>query len=203
MLSKTRKRPILRDQKDLKMPSQTTSLNYLKAVSVSTTYNCIISFKDKSDKTCRSKKDVKASQHECYYVAVDSIKNQSDKISQTLQQSFQSWKCNIQWESEYDHMKSGLFKGQISDGPVFKQSCFSYGCSFSTNHSKTKPFEIRTFLSGIQMVFDRMGAICKDFKWLGFRISDPIRKPDHLQPSLFLTIFEIQTSLVDQCESEY
>ena len=32
------------------------------------------------------------------------------------------------------------------------------------------------------MVFDKMAAICPDFKWLGFRISD------HLQPNLFSTI---------------
>ena len=32
-----------------------------------------------------------------------------------------------------------------------------------------------------------MAAICPDFKWLGFRISDSIQNPDHLQPSLRLT----------------
>ena len=37
------------------------------------------------------------------------------------------------------------------------------------------------------MVFDKMEAICPDFKWLGFRISDPIKNPNHLQPKLFLT----------------
>ena len=89
----------------------------------------------------------------------------------------------IQWGSEIrpfeirKHLKSGLFEGRISNGPVFKWSGFSY-----------QPFEIRTFLSGFQMVFDKMAAICPDFKWLGFRISDPIRNPDHLQPNLFWTI---------------
>ena len=34
------------------------------------------------------------------------------------------------------------------------------------------------------MGFDKMVAICADFKWLGFRISDPIQNPDHLQPNL-------------------
>ena len=38
------------------------------------------------------------------------------------------------------------------------------------------------------MVFDKMAAICPDFKWLGFRISDPIQNLDHLQPNLFWTI---------------
>ena len=33
-----------------------------------------------------------------------------------------------------------------------------------------------------------MAAISPDFKWSGFRISDPIRNPDYLQPNLFLTI---------------
>ena len=31
-----------------------------------------------------------------------------------------------------------------------------------------------------------MAPICPDFKWLSFRISDPIQNPDHLQPNLFL-----------------
>ena len=43
-------------------------------------------------------------------------------------------------------------------------------------------------LSGFQIVFDNMAAICLDFKWLGFRISDAIRNPDHWQPNLFWTI---------------
>ena len=30
-----------------------------------------------------------------------------------------------------------------------------------------------------------MVAICPDFKWLGFRISDPIWNPDHLNPTSF------------------
>ena len=39
---------------------------------------------------------------------------------------------------------------------------------------RTSIFEIQTFLSGFQMVFDKMAAISPDFKWLGFQISDPI-----------------------------
>ena len=38
------------------------------------------------------------------------------------------------------------------------------------------------------MVFDKMVAICQDFKWLGFWISDPIPNPDHLLPNLFSII---------------
>ena len=32
-----------------------------------------------------------------------------------------------------------------------------------------------------------MAVICSDFKWLSFRISDPIWNQDHLQPNLFST----------------
>ena len=48
------------------------------------------------------------------------------------------------------------------------------------------PFKIWTFLSGFQMFFDKMAAMCPDFKF--FRISEPIRNPDHFQPNLFWTI---------------
>ena len=40
------------------------------------------------------------------------------------------------------------------------------------------------------MIFDKMAAICLHFKWLGFRISDPIQNPDHLQPNLISTIWK-------------
>ena len=33
-----------------------------------------------------------------------------------------------------------------------------------------------------------MDAICPDFKWLGFQISDLIQKPDYMQRNLFSTI---------------
>ena len=56
-----------------------------------------------------------------------------------------------------------------------------------------QPFENQTIqntdvFSGLQMVFDKMDAICADFKLLGFRISEPILNLVHLQPNLFLTI---------------
>ena len=75
-------------------------------------------------------------------------------------------KCN--------HLKSGLFEVRISNGMVFKWWGFSFGYSHSSKHSKARPFEICKFLSGFQMVFDKMVAIFPDFKWLTFRISDPI-----------------------------
>ena len=52
---------------------------------------------------------------------------------------------------------------------------------------KTGPFEIPTFLSKFQIVFDKMATIFPDFKWLGFSISDPEQNPDNLKPNLFLT----------------
>ena len=61
----------------------------------------------------------------------------------------------------------------------FKWLGFRYG--YSPSHLKAGPFEIRTFSSWFQMVFDKMADICPDFKWLGFLISDPIQNLDHLQ----------------------
>ena len=77
------------------------------------------------------------------------------------------------------HLKSGLFEGRISNGPVFEWSGFSFGFGYSPNYSKTRPFEIQMFLSGFQMVSEKMAAVCPDFKWLGSRISDPIQNPDY------------------------
>ena len=45
------------------------------------------------------------------------------------------------------------------------------------------------------MFFDKMGAICLDFKWLGSQISDPIRNPNHLQPN-FLSFYHSKSWLV-------
>ena len=38
------------------------------------------------------------------------------------------------------------------------------------------------------MVIDKMVAICPDFKWLCFLISDPIQNSNLVQPNLCLTI---------------
>ena len=59
------------------------------------------------------------------------------------------------------HLKSGLFEGWISNS-FFKWSGFCYG--YSHNHLKTRPYEIQTFLSGFHLVFDKMAAICPDFR---------------------------------------
>ena len=63
-----------------------------------------------------------------------------------------------------DHLKSGLFEGQI-----FK-------------------LKNETFFSVFQMFFENMAAICPDFKWLGFLVSDPIQNFEwDLKSGLFAT----------------
>ena len=64
---------------------------------------------------------------------------------------------------KFDHMKSGLFESHISNGPVFNWSGFSFGYSFSPNHSKTESFKIWTSWSGFGMVFDKMAGLL-DFR---------------------------------------
>ena len=39
-----------------------------------------------------------------------------------------------------------------------------------------------------------MVAICPDFKWLGFQISNPMQSLDHLQANCFLTIWNLDAS---------
>ena len=58
---------------------------------------------------------------------------------------------NYSGDLKSDHVKSRLFEGQISNGPVFKWLGFCNGYSYSSNHLKTGPFKIQTF--------------CSDFKW--------------------------------------
>ena len=69
----------------------------------------------------------------------------------------------------------------------FKWSVFCNG--YGPNHTKYGPFKIQKFLSGFQMFFGKLVAICLDYKWLGLQISDPIQNPDHLKPNLFLRIW--------------
>ena len=97
-----------------------------------------------------------------------------------IQWRFKIWPFKIQ-----KHLKSGLFEGQISNVPVFKGSGLGY--SHSPNHLKTWPFKIWMFLSGFQMIFHKLVAICLDFKCLGFQISEPIRNPDHFELNNFST----------------
>ena len=51
---------------------------------------------------------------------------------------------NYSEDLKYDHLKSLLFEGHISNGPVFKWSAFTYGYSYGPNHLKAGPFENRT-----------------------------------------------------------
>ena len=84
--------------------------------------------------------------------------------------SFENWTIQPLFIIEYsgdlksNHLKSGLFEGWISIGPVFKWLGFSYGYIYSPNYLKTRPFKIRMFLAGFQMTFDKMTAICLDLK---------------------------------------
>ena len=107
-----------------------------------------------------------------------------------------NWICFNHWKTVpvlYDgDVKSGLFEGWISNGPVFKWSGCSNGHSYSPNHSKTRPFKIRTFLSRFPMDFYQMAAICLELKWLCLRISDPIQNLYYLHS---LRPLKIQTRL--------
>ena len=66
---------------------------------------------------------------------------------------------------KYEHLKSGLFEGRISNGLAFAMAIVP-------TIWKTGLFKNRTFLTGFQMVFDRMAAICLDFKYLNVQQSD-------------------------------
>ena len=46
------------------------------------------------------------------------------------------------------------------------QASNTFSFSYGSNHSTTGPFQIRTFLPRFRMLFDKMAAICQDFKWL-------------------------------------
>ena len=70
---------------------------------------------------------------------------------------------NYSGDLKSDLSKLGLFEGWNSNGLVFKWSCFRY--SYSLNHSKTGTFKIWMLLSGFQMVFHKMAAICTNLKW--------------------------------------
>ena len=77
-----------------------------------------------------------------------------------------------------DHLKSRLFKVRFQ--MVWFSNCWALAMLYS------QPFEIQTFFTRFQRV-----AICPDFKWLGFRISDS----DHLQPHLLLTSPDFRSPL--------
>ena len=45
------------------------------------------------------------------------------------------------------------------------------------------------FLPDFKCFLDKVAAVCQDFKWLVFWISDPIQNMDHLKTNLFLNIW--------------
>ena len=47
------------------------------------------------------------------------------------------------------------------------------------------------------MIFDKMVAICLDFKWLGYQISDPIWNLNHLQTNLYFDTSGFQMFKLD------
>ena len=79
-----------------------------------------------------------------YLVSVEKIKllriKKYDKTSKKYNNDSSVWVyafCTYSGDMKSDHSKSGLFEDQISNGPVFKESVYSLGCSCSTNHLKT------------------------------------------------------------------
>ena len=97
----------------------------------------------------------------------------------------------VQWGSEIwpfkirKHLKSGLFEDQIPNSPDFKGSGNSYG----PNHSKTLHFEIKTFLSGFQMVLDKMQPFAWILKQIDKWITVFFLNIDPPKESIFLTTF--------------
>ena len=66
---------------------------------------------------------------------------------------------------KFDHLKFGNICNPDFFKVRFQMVRFSNGRALA--------MAIAIVLSGFQMVFDKMAAICLDFKWLSFRISDP------------------------------
>ena len=91
----------------------------------------------------------------------------------------------ILWGSEIrpfeiqKHLRCRLFEGWISNGRALATAIATVPTIKKPDHSK-----IWIFLYRFQTVFDKMVALCPDFKWSCFWISDPIRNPT----TSFLTI---------------
>ena len=76
-----------------------------------------------------------------------------------LKVGFQMVRFSNGYSYSPNHSKSGLSEGQISNGPAFKWLGFSNGYSYSPNHSKSERFCL-----DFKCFFDKMAAICPDFK---------------------------------------
>ena len=96
----------------------------------------------------------------------------------------------LQWGSEIRPFK--IRKNFKVRFPMVGLAIYSYG----PNPGPFENWAIQNpdVLSGFQIVFDKMSGICLDFRWFGFRISDPIQNPDQSNPTSFRT-FKIQISL--------
>ena len=87
---------------------------------------------------------------------------------------------NLDFNHNSGDLKSGVFEGRILNGRALAMTIVS--TIPKPDHSKSGCF------GPDYKWFWQNGDICPDFKWLGFRISDTIKNPDHLQPDLFLPI---------------
>ena len=113
-------------------------------------------------------------------------------------ENWSSRKCSLQRGSEIwpfeiqTHLKSGLFKGRISNSPVFKWSGFCYGYFYSPNHSKTGPFDYFVRISNV--FFTKL----RPFVWISNGWASEIQIPFKIQTiwnSTSFRPFKIQTGL--------
>ena len=92
----------------------------------------------------------------------------------------QHWRSEIWRFKILKHLKYGLFEDGISNILDFKGSDLSY--SYDPDHSKTRSFKIRAFLSGLQRVMTKIPRFQIPFKvWTNWK-------------SISFWTFKIQTS---------
>ena len=74
----------------------------------------------------------------------------------------------LQWGFKIQkHLKSSLFEGQISNGPVFNWSDFNYCYSYSPNHSKTRLLKNPEVFIQISNGFWLNGGHLSEFQMIG------------------------------------
>ena len=95
-------------------------------------------------------------------IQMTTIMNDLKKSEDLKSDHFKIWK----------HLKSGLFEDRISNGLIFKGLIAMVSAIRKPDHSKSGCF------------FDKMLAICLEFKWLGFWFSDLISGPIANKPIL-------------------
>ena len=105
------------------------------------------------------------------------------------------------WVLKSDHSKSWNIQNPDFLTIKFQMDRFSKGLAMVMVLAILKLDHAKPFLSGFEMVYDKMAAICPNFKWLALWIPDPIQNPDHFQTNHYLTIwspnllFQIHTAL--------